>query len=100
MPMNEYMIIIRFTDFISEEFFDLIPEQRKQINSLMARRIITSYSLSADRGTLWVTLLATSLEAVEKTLRMMPLFKFMRYDVIELMFHNSPVHAQMHFSMN
>ena len=74
--------------------------QRVQINRLMEKGIITSYSLSADRGTLWVTLLATSLEAVEKTLRMMPLFKFMRYDIIELMFHNSPVHAQMHFSMN
>jgi muconolactone delta-isomerase len=98
--MNEYMIIIRFITSFNEEFVDLLPNQRVQINRLMEKGIITSYSLSADRGTLWVTLLATSLEAVEKTLRMMPLFKFMRYDVIELMFHNSPVHAQMHFSMN
>jgi muconolactone delta-isomerase len=98
--MNEYMIIIRFITSFNEEFVDLLPNQRVQINRLMEKGIITSYSLSADRGTLWVTLLATSLEAVEKTLRMMPLFKFMRYDIIELMFHNSPVHAQMHFSMN
>jgi muconolactone delta-isomerase len=98
--MNEYMIIIRFTTSFNEEFVDLLPNQRVQINRLMEKGIITSYSLSADRGTLWVTLLATSLEAVEKTLRMMPLFKFMRYDIIELMFHNSPVYAQMHFSMN
>jgi hypothetical protein len=98
--MNEYMIIIRFITSFNEEFVDLLPNQRIQINRLMEKGIITSYSLSADRGTLWVTLLATSLEAVEKTLRMMPLFKFMRYDIIELMFHNSPVHAQMHFSMN
>jgi muconolactone delta-isomerase len=66
----------------------------------MEKGIITSYSLSADRGTLWVTLLATSLEAVRKTLKMMPLFKFMHYDVVELMFHNSQVQAQMHLSMN
>ncbi len=98
--MNEYMIIIRFITSFNEEFVDLLPNQRIQINRLMEKGIITSYSLSADRGTLWVTLLATSSEAVEKTLRMMPLFKFMRYDIIELMFHNSPVHSQMHFSMN
>ena len=98
--MNEYMIIIRFITSFNEEFVNLLPNQRIQINRLMEKGIITSYSLSADRGTLWVTLLATSLEAVEKTLRMMPLFKFMRYDIIELMFHNSPVYAQMHFSMN
>jgi hypothetical protein len=98
--MNEYMIIIRFTTSFSEDFVALIPDQRIQINGLMEKGIITSYSLSIDRGTLWVTLLATSLKAVEKTLRMMPLFKFMSYDIVELMFHNSPVHAQMHLSMN
>jgi len=98
--MNEYMIIIRFATYFSEEFIALIPDQRAQINHLMEKGIITSYSLSANRSMLWVTLLATSLEAVEKTLRMMPLFEFMRYEVIELMFHNKPVHAQMHLSMN
>ena len=98
--MNEYMIIIEFTELFSEEFYNLIPEQRKQINSLMGRRIITSYSLSSDRGTLWVTLLATSLEAVEKIMRMMPLFRFMRYEVVELMFHNNSVHEQLHVSLN
>ncbi|MGD0037665.1 MAG: hypothetical protein ABSC53_10280 [Bacteroidota bacterium] len=66
--MNEYMIIIRFITTFNEEFVDLLPNQRVQINRLMEKGIITSYSLSADRGTLWVTLLATSLEAVEKTL--------------------------------
>ena len=94
------MIIIRFITSFNEEFVDLLPNQRVQINRLMEKGIITSYSLSADRGTLWVTLLATSLEAVEKTLKMMPLFKFMHYDVVELMFHNSPVRAHMHLSMN
>jgi muconolactone delta-isomerase len=98
--MNEYMIIVRFATSFNEEFASLIPEQRAQINHLMEKGIITSYSLSADRGTLWVTLLATSVVAVEKTLRMMPLFKFMRYEVVELMFHNSPIFARMHLSMN
>ena len=98
--MNEYMIIVRFATSFNEEFATLIPEQRAQINRLMEKGIITSYSLSADRGTLWVTLLATSVEAVEKTLRMMPLYKFMRYEIVELMFHNSPIFARMHLSMN
>ena len=98
--MNEYMIIVRFATSFNEEFASLIPEQRAQINRLMEKGIITSYSLSADRGTLWVTLLATSVEAVEITLRMMPLFKFMRYEIVELMFHNSPIFARMHLSMN
>jgi hypothetical protein len=98
--MNEYMIVIHFTSSFSEEFAALIPEQRAQINKLMEKGIITSYSLSADRETLWVTQLATSVEAVEKTLKMMPLYIFMEFTVAELMFHNSPVFAPMRFSMN
>jgi muconolactone delta-isomerase len=49
---------------------------------------------------LWITLLATSSEVVETTLRMMPLYKFMQYEIVELMFHNNPVYTPMHFSMN
>jgi hypothetical protein len=98
--MNEYMIVIHFTASLTEEFAALIPEQRAQINKLMEKGIITSYSLSADRGTLWITLLASSEEAVDKTLRMMPLYIFMEYTTAELMFHNSPVYAPMRFSMN
>jgi hypothetical protein len=98
--MNEYMVIIRFTAAFSEEFVSLIPSQRAQINRLMEKRIITSYSLSSDRAVLWVTVLATSAEAVEKTLRLMPLYQFMRYEIVELMFHNSPVQEHMHLSMN
>jgi hypothetical protein len=98
--MNEYMIVIRFTSSFTEEFAALIPSQRIQINRLMEKGIITGYSLSADRGTLWVTLVATSMEAVEIKLRMMPLFKFMRYDIVELMFHNRPINVQMQLSMN
>ena len=98
--MNEYMIIVRFEDPMNEELVALIPHQSMQIHYLMEKRIIMSYSLSADRETLWVTVLATSVEAAEKTLRMMPMFKFMKYEIVELMFHNSPVHEYMHVSMN
>jgi hypothetical protein len=94
------MIIIRFSALLSEEFLALIPQQRMQINYLMEKRVITSYSLSADRGTLWVTMLATSREDAAKTIRLMPLFKFMQYDIVELMFHNNPIHEHMHLSMN
>ena len=98
--MNEYMVVIRFTESYSEKFLALIPLQRMQVNYLMEKRIITGYSLSADRDTLWVTLSATSRERVEKTLRMMPLFKFMHYEIIDLMFHNSPIHESIHLSLN
>jgi hypothetical protein len=98
--MNEYMIIIKFLSSFNEEFISLIPQQRAEINKLMEKGILTSYSLSSNRETLWITLLAISPEFVDKTLRIMPLYKFMRYDIVELMFHNNTVYTPMHFSMN
>jgi len=98
--MNEYMVIVKFLVPFNEEFASLIPSQRTEVSRLMEKGILTSYSLSSDRETLWIILLAASLEAVETTLRLMPLYKFMHYEITELMFHNNPVYTPMHFSMN
>jgi hypothetical protein len=98
--MNEFMAVIQFSSPFSMEFTSLIPEQRIHINRLMEQGIITSYSLSADRRTLWMTLLASSTGEAEKVLGKMPLFRFMRYEIAELMFHNIPVFAPMKFSLN
>lgn len=98
--MNEYMTVIRFSSSFNAEFVSLIPRQRTVVDELMQKGIITSYSLSADRSTLWVTLLASSQDAAEKTLRMMPLYHNMQYDIAELMFHNTPTRSVPHFSLN
>jgi hypothetical protein len=98
--MNEYMVIIRFLSAFTEEFVSFIPAQRAEVSRLMEKGILTGYSLSMDRSTMWMTMLATSEEAVEKTMRMMPMFKFMEFSTVELMFHNSAVYTPMRFSMN
>jgi muconolactone delta-isomerase len=98
--MNEYMVTIQFLSFFSEEFASLLPGQRALVNELIENGIFTSYSLSLDRRILWITLYAESREDAGKILGTMPLFKFMRYDIVELMFHNSSVHASMRFSLN
>ena len=94
------MVIINFLVAFREEFASLIPSQRNEVNRLMEEGILTSYCLSSDRDKLWITLLATSSEAVDTMLKMMPLYKFMRYEIVELMFHNHPTYTPMHFSMN
>ncbi len=98
--MNEYMIVIRFSSSFNAEFVSLIPRQRAQVDELMQKGIITSYSLSADRSTLWMTLLASSQDAAEKTLQMMPLYRYMQYHITELMFHNTPTRTVPQFSLN
>lgn len=98
--MNEYMIVVRFIASSSEEFINLIPEHRKLVNELMEKGIISGYSLSSDRRILWITMLASSKEAAEKTLQLTPLYDYMRFEIYDLMFHLNPSYSPMRFSMN
>jgi hypothetical protein len=98
--MNEYMITIKFLSFFSGEFISLVPDHRELVNNLMEKGIITGYSLSINRQVLWITLYAESREDAEKVLKTMPLFKYMNFEISELMFHNSSIHASTRFSLN
>jgi hypothetical protein len=98
--MNEYMVTITFPTAFDEEFIRLIPGQRAMVNALMGKGIISSYSLSADRQTLWVTMMGGSERSIFETLEQMPLFGFMVVEMRELMFHHAPVFEQPAFSLN
>jgi muconolactone delta-isomerase len=98
--MNEYMVTITLPAEFDEEFIALIPPQRAMVNALMGKGVITSYSLSADRRTLWVTMMGGSEGTVLQTLQQMPLFRFMDFEMRDLMFHHAPVFAQPAFSLN
>ncbi len=98
--MNQFMVTIIFNSYFSEEFVALIPDQRAQVSDLLEKGTVTGYSLSLDRRTLWMTLYADSYGDVEDVLKSMPLFKFMRYEINELMFHNNSVHTPIQFSLN
>jgi len=98
--MNEYMVTITFPSDIDDEFIALVPRQRAMVNELMGKGIITSYCLSTDRQTLWVTMLGGSEGNILETLRQMPLFRFMNFEMRELMFHNAPAFARQTFSLN
>ena len=98
--MKEYMVIVKFLIAFHEEFASLIPGQRNEVNRLMEEGILTSYCLSSDRETLWMTFHAESSDAVAKVLKTMPLSKFMRYEIVGLMFHNHTTYTPMQFSMN
>lgn len=71
---------------ITTEFAALIPEQRMAVGMLMSSGTITSYTLSADRSKLWVTLIATSQEQATAILRKFPILPYTRWRITEAMF--------------
>jgi hypothetical protein len=87
--MPQYIVNITLPEYLDEDFVALIPEQRLQVDILMNKGIISSYSLSADRSKLWVTLNAKNERDVERILRGFPIADYISYEIVELAFHNS-----------
>ncbi len=99
--MQQFMVTMRCPEILTQEFINLIPEQRTRVVEFMARGILTSYSLSHDRTILWGTFAANSEEDVRDILRRFPLTKYMEsIDVRPLMFHNVINFAMPQFSLN
>ena len=87
--MKQFMINIKLPDVKTEEFNSLIPQQRAMVNSMMRKGIIISYSLSFDRRQLWIVMDAKSEINVIEVLAELPLMRFMKPEIIELLFHNN-----------
>ena len=84
---------------LNQEMMERIPAQRNYVNRLLARNKLKSYSLSADRSTLWAIFIADSEFEVMEMIEEMPLAEYLTPYISELMFHNSAEHV-LHFSLN
>lgn len=85
---------------LTMELAALIPEQRMAIGLLMSSGTITSYTLSADRSKLWVTLVASSEEQVRTILRKFPILPYTRWRITEAMFSEVSQTAIPRMSLN
>lgn len=87
--MNDYMVEIILPKMFTPDFVELIPRQIHKVNELMLARKLTSYSLSADRSRVWVTVLAKSRFEAESIVAGFPIISFVNYTIHELAFHNA-----------
>ena len=87
--MDQFIVQVVFPKLITKEFIIQIPEQRLFVKDLMKAGIILSYSLAADRAKLWIVVSASDEGEVMDVLVQMPLYGFMRYEIMPLAFYNS-----------
>jgi hypothetical protein len=96
--MKSYMVHIGLPETLTQDFVELIPVQRLQINILMQGGHLSSYAVAMDRRTLWTIINAESAEGVRNIIATMPLNRFFAVDGIEeLMFHEHAVPASQRF---
>jgi muconolactone delta-isomerase len=98
--MNQYCVDFDLPLELTEEFILLVPQQREQIDELMANGIILSYALAADRSKVWATVNAESVEEVQEILHSMPLIHFMEPTIYELEFYNATGNGLPAISLN
>lgn len=98
--MNQYLVDLDLPLEPAEEFYLLIPEQRNQVDELMANGILLSYALASDRSKIWVTVNADSVEEVQEILNSMPLIPFLDPTIYELEFYNATGNGLPAISLN
>lgn len=98
--MNQYLVDFDLPLELNDEFIQLIPDQRRQIDELMANGIVLSYALAIDRSKVWATVNAESAEEVQEILNSMPLIHFMEPVIYELEFYNATGNGLPAISLN
>lgn len=98
--MNQFMVEMKLPIVISSDLYQLIPSQRTQINRLLARGVILSYSLSSDRKKIWSVISARSEAEVIKVINTFPIIEWLDYSIFELAFNNNISQILPKFSLN
>jgi muconolactone delta-isomerase len=95
-----FIVEIKLPDVIDEEFEMLIPQQRAVINLLIEKKLVSSYSLAADRSKVWVFFDLEKEKQVSNILSQFPIINLVTYQIQELAFYNSASNFIPQFSLN
>jgi hypothetical protein len=87
--MNSFMLDIDLPGQFGNDFIQLIPLQRVIIDRMMKEGTIITYSLSSDRSKLWVVMRGDDMTDIRKRVKTFPIYKFIRYRIHNLLFHES-----------
>ena len=98
--MKCFMVTVTLPDVFSRELLALIPSQRAYINKLMGRGIVSTYTLSQDRTSLWIIMFGETQSEVQEYVDKFPMRDFMEVDIEEAMFHHNAAHYVFPMSMN
>lgn len=100
MELRQYMVEFKLPDDLTEEFVELIPDQRTKINALMDAGVVLCYTLNSERTKLWTVIVANSEQAVMDLIAQFPLISYMKPTIHELTFHNQSSLVMPSISLN
>ncbi len=98
--LYEYMVTFDLPKYFDDEFTSLIPAQRAVVDKLMNGGIITSYAVSLESSSLWVTMIAENEFEINEIITGFPIADKCGYSISRLAFRNSVNVLVPQFSLN
>ena len=97
--LRQYMVEFDIPQPLTDDFLEMIPDQRSVIDRLFTDGKLLSYTVAADRKRVWAVIIAESESELLSYIDMLPMTSYMDYDYNELMFYNT-VHLMPAMSLN
>lgn len=97
--LRQYMVEFDIPQPLTDDFLEMIPEQRAVIDKLFSDGKLLSYTVASDRRRVWAVIIAESESELLSYIDILPMTPYMDYDYNELMFYNT-VHLMPAMSLN
>lgn len=97
--LRQYMVEFDVPYPLTDEFLDLITDQKSAIDELFISGKMLSYTVSLDRKKVWAIFLADEESELVTYIDYLPMTGYMDYNYREIMFHNT-VHLMPAMSLN
>lgn len=94
--MDCFMVELTLPEILSKEYILQIPKQKKLINKLILKGIISSYTVAYDRSRIWIVVKVKSISSCKKVLQMMPIYRFTNCSIYEIAIHKIISQIHMH----
>lgn len=87
--MAIYMVVIELSERLTDEFYNLIPEQKEHVNELINEAKILHYAVAFNRSAIWLTVSAANEVEARKIVDAFPLREYMKPVYTELAMYSS-----------
>jgi hypothetical protein len=98
--MKRFMVQIMLPPHLGTEFMEIVPYHRLYINELMERGIISTYAINTERTMGWINMKGRDEEEIDGYVKKFPIYRFLTYEISELMIFDNEAYRIPKMSMN
>ncbi len=98
--LKHFMIDVEIDNNPPSDFYLKVATQRDMVLDMMDKGVILSYGLSDDSTKLWLVAVGKNLSEVRELTEQFPLFKYMTFNIVPLMFFSNSTHKLPELSLN